>query len=118
MTIHICKYCNYSTIYLTAYNKHIDTQKHKNNLTINKNINTNITKIINTTDEAIDQYLKDHNCKDCVISQNEELRKEIEEIFNTGISCVTKLIKYRSKSKKTRKDMRKTRKGRKATRKH
>ena len=53
MTIHQCKHCNYSTIRTTLLNKHLLTQKHKNNMLIKRNVdisnNTVINKIFEVT---------------------------------------------------------------------
>jgi hypothetical protein len=68
MTIHICKCCDYTTIYTTAYKKHKETLKHKNNMK-NKgddNINVNIMEQVTKKDINI------------IMLQNEELKKKIE----------------------------------------
>ena len=65
---HTCKYCNYSTVYLTAYNKHKSTQKHKNKIIIhnnnNNNNNDNMEKLIKINED--------------VLKQNQKLIKEIQ----------------------------------------
>ncbi len=68
MTIHICKCCDYSTIYTTAYNKHKETLKHKNNMKnkVDDNSNVNITEQVTKKDINI------------IMLQNEELKKKIE----------------------------------------
>jgi hypothetical protein len=68
MTKHICKYCNYETEFKNHYDRHKETQKHKNNISIhNKEINTNqITK----------------NDINIIMQQNNDLKKEIEKLKN------------------------------------
>ncbi len=66
MVNHICKLCNYTTVNYALYIRHTKTQKHKNNILLNKNtvdVSGN-TVII----EKIDSLAK----------QNEELKKKIE----------------------------------------
>ena len=63
MTKHICKYCNYETDFKNHYDRHINTQKHKNN----KNLGTKIC---------------DDSKINIIITQNKELRDEIEKLKN------------------------------------
>ena len=75
MTIHICKCCNYSTIYTTSYNKHKQTLKHKNNMK-NDDDNNNMNNMNNMNNNVMEQVTKkDINI---IMLQNEELKKKIE----------------------------------------
>ena len=66
MINHICKLCNYATSNLALYIRHTKTQKHKNNILLNKNtVDVSGNTIII---EKIDNLAK----------QNEELKKKIE----------------------------------------
>ena len=66
MTKHICKYCNYETEFKNHYDRHINTQKHKNN----KNLGTKIC---------------DDSKINIIITQNKELRDEIEKLKNAHV---------------------------------
>jgi hypothetical protein len=79
MTIHLCKICNYSTESLSSYKKHMDTQKHKNNMKISKNNNTNI---------ILDIYNNQNN----LAKQNEELKKEIQKLKETSNQNTHKIV--------------------------
>lgn len=60
MTLHICKYCNYSTQKKALYDEHTTRPKHKNNFlkyknnNIDNNIHIKINKIENKIDNKID----------------------------------------------------------------
>ena len=73
MTLHQCKFCNYSVKYKSSYDKHLTTQKHKNSL---KEYNTKSqTKSENT---VIVQKIDD------IMLQNQELKIEIEKLKETN----------------------------------
>ena len=77
MTNHICKLCMYSTTRTTLYDRHLNTQKHKHNVNINKKTiedhDTSGNIIINKIDNLSKQ-------NDKVLQINEELRQKIEEL--------------------------------------
>ena len=91
MTIHLCKICNYSTESLTSYKKHISTQKHKNNILINKldiSGNTNI-------------MLNIFNNQNNLAKQNEELKKKIDQLERVNNENTHKIVKEARTIKKS-----------------
>ena len=86
MTLHFCKYCEYSTQKKALYDEHITRPKHKNNFLKYKNNILNKVDKVDKIDrvykvdisgniiEKIDNLTKQN---EEVIKQNEELRKEI-----------------------------------------
>jgi glutaredoxin len=79
MTIHTCKYCDFTTSYLTNYNVHLKSNKHKNNIAKQKPI-TNQSKDIS------------NNLIEKVIQQNEELKKEIQKLKETSNQNTHKIV--------------------------
>ena len=79
MTIHTCKKCDYSINRKCDFDKHLLTQKHKNNILDNKNnivINNN-DKNINVEVDKVDILIKQN---ETVIKQNEDFKKQNEEL--------------------------------------
>jgi hypothetical protein len=87
MTIHICKECNYSTTFLTAYKKHKDTQKHKK-IMLNYNNDSNIEQVTK----------KDINI---IMQQNDNLRKKIEQLEKTNNQNTNTIVKEARTIKKS-----------------
>jgi hypothetical protein len=77
MTNHICKLCMYSTTRTTLYDRHLNTQKHKHNVNINKKTIEEHDNSGNIIINKIDNLSKQN---DKVIQINEELRQKIEEL--------------------------------------
>ncbi len=99
MTIHICKYCNYSTEKKASYDIHLTRPKHKNNITkVKKDISNNI--FIEKIDEIVvnqhnlvkqnQQVLKQN---EEVKKQNEELKKEIQKLKEVSNENTHKIVK-------------------------
>ncbi len=99
MTLHICKYCNYSTENSRLYNEHLTRPKHKNNITkVKKDISNNI--FIEKIDEIVvnqhnlvkqnQQVLKQN---EEVKKQNEELKKEIQKLKEVSNENTHKIVK-------------------------
>ncbi len=92
MTIHICKYCNYSTENSRLYNEHLTRPKHKNNtLKVKKDISNNI--FIEKIDEIV---VNQHNLakqNQEVLKQNEELKKEIQKLKEVSNENTHKIVK-------------------------
>jgi hypothetical protein len=99
MTLHICKYCNYSTTNSRLYNEHLTRPKHKNNtLKIKKDLSNNI--FIEKIDEIVvnqhnlvkqnQQVLKQN---EEVKKQNEELKKEIQKLKEVSNENTHKIVK-------------------------
>ena len=79
MVNHTCKICLYQTNQKVNYDKHLLTQKHKNNILDNKNnivINNN-DKNINVEVDKVDILIKQN---ETVIKQNEDFKKQNEEL--------------------------------------
>ncbi len=89
MTLHICKYCNYSTQKKALYDEHITRPKHKNNLLKNKDEN----KIINKGDISGNLIEKIVQQNEEVLKQNEELRKEIQKLKETSNQNTKTIVK-------------------------
>ncbi len=81
MTIHTCKHCEFTTSYLTNYNVHLKSKKHKNNISTHKNINNTQSKDIS------------NNLIEKVIQQNEELKKKIEKLEKINNENTNKIVK-------------------------
>ena len=92
MTLHICKYCNYSTINSRLYNEHLTRPKHKNNMSkVKKDISNNI--FIEKIDEIV---VNQHNLakqNEEVKKQNEELKKEIQKLKEVSNENTHKIVK-------------------------
>jgi hypothetical protein len=86
--IHCCKYCNFKTSYSTNYRVHISSKKHKNNILKQKTIISS-SKNINT------------NLLEKVIQQNEELKKEIQQLKETNNQNTQNLLKNTKVIKKS-----------------
>jgi hypothetical protein len=99
MTIHICKYCNYSTSNSRLYNEHITRPKHKNNvIKVKKDVSNNI--YIEKFDEIV---VNQHNLakqnhevlkqNQEVLKQNEELKKKIDKLEQVNNENTHKIVK-------------------------
>ena len=88
MTIHICKYCDYSTIYSTSYNKHTETLKHKNNINNKVDVNVHISEQVTKKDINIIMLQNQE-----VIKQNKELKKKIELLEQVSNENTHKIVK-------------------------
>ena len=76
MILHICKHCSFSTNKKNDYDRHLNSLKHKKNISTNKNIiNTDISE---NTKLLLDIY----NNQIQLSRQNEELKKKIELLEN------------------------------------
>ncbi len=91
MVLHTCKHCNYASNQKCLYDRHLNTQKHKNNILINK-------KTINTTNIVIDKM---DNKIDNLTKQNEELIKEIEKLKAINNQNTNKIVKEARSIKKS-----------------
>ena len=86
MITHTCKQCNYNTHYKNSYDRHCQSQKHKNNL-INKN--TENTENIENTENKI--------MFDTII----ELRNEIQKLKEANNQNTNKIVKEARSIKKS-----------------
>jgi hypothetical protein len=68
MTLHTCKFCDYNTIKKALYDRHLNSIKHKNNISLNK-------KSTDISGNLIEKIVQQN---EAVIKQNEELKKKIE----------------------------------------
>jgi hypothetical protein len=102
MTLHLCKLCSFTTSKKASYDIHLQTQKHIKNSIINK-INTN-------TDEksSVPKKIKKNNKIDIVISQNEavikqneELKQKIERLEEINNQNTNKIVKEARAIKKS-----------------
>ncbi len=89
MTLHICKYCNYSTQKKALYDEHITRPKHKNNMLKNKDEN----KIVNKGDISGNLMEKIVQQNEEVLKQNEELKKKIEKLEQVSNENTHKIVK-------------------------
>jgi hypothetical protein len=94
MTIHLCKLCNYSTTILPVYKKHLATQKHKNNILINKLDVSGSNVMINKIDTIAENQIN-------LAKQNEELRKEIQKLKEVNNENTHKIVKEARTIKKS-----------------
>ncbi len=96
MTIHTCKYCEYSTIQKYLYDQHILRPKHKNNMlkyqVNNNNLNTGIFM------EKIDIIA---NNQTNLVKQNEELKQKIEQLEEINKQNTNKIVKEARAIKKS-----------------
>ena len=76
MTLHSCKYCNYSTTKKATYDIHLTCKKHKTNYINSKNINIS-SKDNSGNNIVIDKIVEVTNTQNTKI---EELCKKIEEL--------------------------------------
>ena len=96
MTLHVCKFCNYSASKHSNFSKHLLTTKHKNNQ-MNQPIELNTNNKVDKVDK-VDILIKQN---ETVISQNEELRKEIEKLKDTNNQNTNKIVKEARAIKKS-----------------
>jgi hypothetical protein len=88
MTLHVCKYCNYSNKHMNDYKKHLLTKKHNNNKLKYTNINEkNNNDIIM---EIKNNFAKQN---EEVKKQNEELKKKIEQLEQVSNENTHKIVK-------------------------
>ena len=83
MTVHTCKYCDYSTTNSRLYSEHITRPKHKNNILkqqTQQSANKGSTDISN-------------NLIETVIKQNEELKKKIDQLERVNNENTHKIVK-------------------------
>jgi hypothetical protein len=101
MTLHICKYCNYSTQKKALYDEHLTRPKHKNNffkykndnIDIKINNNNNINNKIDISGNIIEKIDNLTKQNEEVIKQNEELRKEIQKLKDTSNQNTQTIVK-------------------------
>ena len=74
MVLHGCKYCLFSTNKKNDYDRHLNSLKHKKNISSKKNNITNIIDVSGNTKLMLDIYNNQNN----LAKQNEELKKKIE----------------------------------------
>ena len=105
MTNHICKLCMYSTTRTTLYDRHLNTQKHKHNININKKTieehDNSGNIIINKIDNLSKQNDKVIQINEEVLKQNEELRKKIEQLEQINSQNTNKIVKEARAIKKS-----------------
>jgi hypothetical protein len=101
MTLHTCKYCDYSTTKKTLYDEHTTRPKHKNNVIKYKSNQIDISGnniIINKIVEvATTQNIK----IDSLTKQNEELKKKIEKLEKVNNENTHKIVKEARTIKKS-----------------
>jgi hypothetical protein len=98
MTIHHCKHCNYSTVRTTLLNKHLLTQKHKNNILLKKNVDISNNTVIN----KIFEVTTSQNMKiDNLTKQNDELKKKIDQLERVNNENTHKIVKEARTIKKS-----------------
>jgi hypothetical protein len=107
MSIHICKYCNYSTNKKASYDTHLKSLKHKNNFINFTSINNceNSEKIIMSIIENQNTLIKqnDNLAKQTekVLKQNEELKHEIQKLKELNNQNTNKIVKEARAIKKS-----------------
>ncbi len=74
MVLHSCKYCLFSTNKKNDYDRHLNSLKHKKNISSKKNNISNIIDVSGNTKLMLDIYNNQNN----LAKQNEELKKKIE----------------------------------------
>ena len=99
MVLHTCKICDYASNQKCLYDRHMNTQKHKNNILLtkhNNNTNTNTNNNTNnTTNIVMDKKI------DNLTKQNEELLKEIEKLKAINNQNTNKIVKEARSIKKS-----------------
>ena len=102
MTIHNCKFCNYSINKKNDFDKHLLTKKHQKNIKEkdkqNEHDNTDNTSIMMTL-VGNQQHLAKQNEE--VLKQNEELRIEIEKLKEVNNQNTNKIVKEARAIKKS-----------------
>jgi hypothetical protein len=87
MINHKCNVCNYITTLKSRYDKHINTLKHK------KNISKNKTNKENNSNKSIDIKIdKITENQENLAKQNEQLRKEIQKLKETSNQNTHKIV--------------------------
>jgi hypothetical protein len=114
MVLHTCKVCNYSINKKSSYDVHLLSQKHKNNILVNRqninnNNNNNNNNIINNKIDNLtkqNELVVKQNIE--VLKQNEELRIKIElleksnqELKNANNQNTNKIVKEARSIKKS-----------------
>jgi hypothetical protein len=94
MTKHICKKCDYSTERKSDYDRHLTSNKHKNNILINKIDTRGDNLMIN----KIDTIAENQNN---LAKQNEELQKKIERLEKVNNENTHKIVKEARTIKKS-----------------
>ena len=102
MTIHNCKFCNYSINKKNDFDKHLLTKKHQKNIKEkdkqNEHDNNENSNIMMTLVDNQQQLVKQN---EEVIKQNEELRKEIEKLKEVNNQNTNKIVKEARSIKKS-----------------
>ena len=93
MTVHSCKYCNYSTTKKATYDIHLTSKKHKNNYLNSKN--KPVTPIDNSGNNIVIEKI------DNLAKQNEELQKKIEQLEKINNQNTNKIVKEARSIKKS-----------------
>jgi hypothetical protein len=95
----------YSTTRTTLYDRHLNTQKHKHNININKKTieehDNSGNIIINKIDNLSKQNDKVIQINEEVLKQNEELRKKIEQLEQINSQNTNKIVKEARAIKKS-----------------
>ena len=78
--MYCCKECNFYTIYISNYNQHVKTNKHKKNIKID---NFNINKIQNYNNEYVNNNIDDDNISETV--NNNIVDDNTSETINNNI---------------------------------
>ena len=90
MTLHVCKYCNYSNKHMNDYKKHLLTKKHNNNKLKFTNTNTKEKNNIDIIMEIKNNFAKQN---EEVKKQNDELKKKIEHLEKINNENTHKIVK-------------------------
>jgi hypothetical protein len=105
MIDHTCKYCNYTTNYKNSYDKHLNTQKHKNLMLLSiqaerfKNHTTNINDNIIDMDNSGNNIIIDKI--DNLAKKNEELQQKIEQLERINKQNTNTIVKEARSIKKS-----------------
>jgi hypothetical protein len=96
MTLHTCKYCEYSTTQKYLYDQHILRPKHKNNM-LKHQVNINNLNA-GTFMEKIDIIA---NNQTNLVKQNEELKQKIDQLEEINKQNTNKIVKEARAIKKS-----------------
>ena len=99
MVLHTCKQCDYASNQKCLYDRHLNTQKHKNNILLSKQINSNSNTNSNTNSNIVIDKID--NKIDNLTKQNEELKQEIEKLKAINNQNTNKIVKEARSIKKS-----------------
>jgi hypothetical protein len=99
MTIHQCIICEYNSEHKGSYDRHLKTQKHKNNL---KEHNTNnVINLNNINNKNNPENIVIVKKMDDIMLQNRELKEEIEKLKEVNNQNTNKIVKEARAIKKS-----------------